>query len=513
MDAVEGHGTGTELGDPIEAQALIATYGQGRDRPVWLGSVKSNIGHPQQAAGVAGVIKMVAAMGRGVIPATLHVDTPSSHVDWAGGQVRLLTEAVPWPSTGQPRRAGVSAFGISGTNAHLILEQAPPADDGDAEGQDSNEPPVNEPPVLAAGAGCAWLVSARSAAGLAGHAGRLAEFMARRPDLDPGDVGWSLAATRSVFEHRAVVTGIGREELVAGLDAVAAGRPAPNVASGTAARGGPVRVVFVFAGAGAQWAGMGRDLVRSSPVFAGRLAECGRALAPHVGWDLLDVVNEVEGAPGLQGQEVVQPALWAVSVALAAVWEAAGVAPDAVVGHSQGENAAATVAGMLSVEDAARVVAVRGRVLAGLGGRGGMAWVAAGAEQVEELLGRWKGQVSVAAVNSPKQVVVAGELAALAEVAEVCRERRWRTRVVPVDYASHCALVEPAEGELTAALASIRPGPGRVPMVSGMTGEVVAGSELAAGYWYASCRAPVRFAAAVEALAELGYRAFIEVSP
>jgi acyl transferase domain-containing protein/NADPH:quinone reductase-like Zn-dependent oxidoreductase/NAD(P)-dependent dehydrogenase (short-subunit alcohol dehydrogenase family)/acyl carrier protein len=518
VDAVEGHGTGTELGDPIEAQALIATYGQGRDRPVWLGSVKSNIGHPQQAAGVAGVIKMVAAMGRGVIPATLHVDTPSSHVDWAGGQVRLLTEAVPWPSTGQPRRAGVSAFGISGTNAHLILEQAPPADDGDAEGQDSNEPPVNEHPVnkhpvLAAGAGCAWLVSARSAAGLAGQAGRLAEFMARRPDLDPGDVGWSLAATRSVFEHRAVVTGIGREKLVAGLGAVAAGRPAANVASGTAARGGPVRVVFVFAGAGAQWAGMGRDLVRSSPVFAGRLAECGRALAPHVGWDLLDVVNEVEGAPGLQGQEVVQPALWAVSVALAAVWEAAGVAPDAVVGHSQGEIAAATVAGMLSVEDAARVVAVRGRVLAGLGGSGGMAWVAAGAQQVEELLGRWEGQVSVAVVNGPKQVVVAGELAALAEVTEACRERRWRTRVVPVDYASHCALVQPAEGELTAALASIRPGPGRIPMVSGMTGEVVAGSELAAGYWYASCRAPVRFAAAVEALAELGYRAFIEVSP
>ena len=508
VDAVEGHGTGTELGDPIEAQALIATYGQGRDRPVWLGSVKSNIGHPQQAAGVAGVIKMVAAMGRGVIPATLHVDTPSSHVDWAGGQVRLLTEAVPWPSTGQPRRAGVSAFGISGTNAHLILEQAPPADDGDAEGQD-----CNEPPVLSAGAECAWLVSARSAAGLARQAGRLAEFMARRPNLVPGDVGWSLAATRSVFDHRAVVTGIGREELMAGLSAVAAGRHAANVVSGTAARGEPMRVVFVFAGAGAQWAGMGRDLVRSSPVFAGRLAECGRALAPHVGWDLLDVVNEVEGAPGLQGQEVVQPVLWAVSVALAAVWEAAGVAPDAVVGHSQGEIAAATVAGMLSVEDAARVVAVRGRVLAGLAGLGGMAWVAAGAEQVEELLGRWEGQVSVAAVNGPEQVVVAGALAALAEVAEVCRERRWRTRVVPVDYASHCALVEPAEGELTAALASIRPGPGRIPMVSGMTGEVVAGSELAAGYWYASCRAPVRFAAAVKSLAELGYRAFIEVSP
>jgi candicidin polyketide synthase FscB len=536
VDAVEGHGTGTELGDPIEAQALIATYGQGRDRPLWLGSVKSNIGHPQQAAGVAGVIKMVAAMERGVIPATLHVDTPSTHVDWAAGQVRLLTEAVPWPSTGQPRRAAVSAFGISGTNAHLILEQPP-------EPPEPPEPPgalgVPGAPASQRGAPASglrsrvlatredagqqrpggewgekvWVLSARSTAGLAGQAARLAEFMARRPDLDPGDVGWSLATTRSAFEHRAVVTGIGREELVAGLGAVAAGRPAANVLSGTAARGGPARVVFVFAGAGAQWAGMGRDLVRSSPVFAGRLAECGRALAPHVGWDLLDVVNEAEGAPGLQGQDVVQPVLWAVSVALAAVWEAAGVAPDAVVGHSQGEIAAATVAGMLSVQDAARVVAARGRVLAGLGGRGGMASVAAGTEQVEELLGRWAGRVSVAAVNGPEQVVVAGELAALAEVAEACRERGLRTQVVPVDYASHCALVEPVELELTAALAPVRPGPGRIPMVSGMTGEVVSGSELAAGYWYASCRAPVRFAAAVETLAELGYRAFIEVSP
>ena len=517
VDAVEGHGTGTELGDPIEAQALIATYGQGRERPVWLGSVKSNIGHTQAAAGAAGVIKMVQALRHEQLPATLYAQEPSPHVDWAAGDVRLLTEPVPWPADGErQRRAGVSSFGISGTNAHLIIEEAP-AQAGNDAGAGSSQGPgeVNGQPAelaVLAGAG-AWVVSGRSAEGLAGQAGRLAEWVTSRPGLDQGDVGWSLVSTRPVFGHRAVVTGGDQGELVAGLAAVAAGRPAANVMTGLVPAGGSGKTVFVFAGHGAQWAGMGRDLARDCPVFAARLAECAAALAPHVSWNLLDVVNQAEGAPGLEAEDVLQPVLWAVSVALAAVWEAAGVTPDAVAGHSQGEIAAATVAGMLSLQDAALVIAARGQVLAGLGGHGGMLSVAAPATQVGQVLAASDGQVSVAAVNGPAATVVAGDLDALAGFARECAGRGWRTRPVPIGYAAHSPQVEAAEQELTAALAGIRPGPGRITMISAMTARPVQGPDLDARYWYASLRAPVQFARTVTALDASGHGVFIEVSP
>jgi NADPH:quinone reductase-like Zn-dependent oxidoreductase/malonyl CoA-acyl carrier protein transacylase/acyl carrier protein len=325
-------------------------------------------------------------------------------------------------------------------------------------------------------------------------------------------VGWSLAVSRAVFEHRAVVIGAGREELAAGLAAVAEGQPAPGVVTGTAARG-PGQVVFVFPGQGSQWAGMGRELAAASPVFAERLAECGRALAPYVDWDLEQVITGAEGAPGLDGAEVVQPVLWAVMVALAAVWQAAGVAPDAVVGHSQGEIAAACVAGMLSLDDAAKVVALRSRALAALAGRGGMMSVAVPAGEVEAALAAWAGRLAVAAVNGSAATVVSGDLAALDELAVLCESRGWRARRLPVDYASHSAQVERLEEEITAALAGINPGPGHVPMVSALTGQLVAGPELDARYWYASLRAPVQFSQAVMTLAATGHRAFIEVSP
>ena len=514
VDVVEGHGTGTELGDPIEAQALIATYGQGREqgRPAWLGSVKSNIGHTQAAAGAAGVIKMVQALRHEQLPATLHAQEPSPHVDWSAGHVRLLTEPVPWPrDRDRPRRAGVSSFGISGTNAHLVVEEAP--GDGPDAGAGWGPAAAGDRPVpVLAGAG-AWVVSGRSAGGLAGQAGRLADWVTARPGLDAGDVGWSLVSTRPVFGHRAVVTGRDQSQLVAGLAAVAAGEPAGNVVTGSVPAGGAGKTVFVFAGHGAQWAGMGRDLAAGCPVFAARLAECAAALAPHVGWNLLDVINETEGAPGLEAEDVLQPVLWAVSVALAAVWEAAGVTPDAVAGHSQGEIAAATVAGMLSLQDAALIIAARGRVLAGLGGHGGMLSVAAPPAQVGQVLAASDGRVSVAAVNSPGATVVAGDLDALAELAGVFAERGWRTRPVPIGYAAHSAQVEAAEQELTAALAEVRPGPGRIAMISAMTGELVQGADLDAGYWYASLRAPVQFARTVTALAGTGHGVFIEVSP
>jgi acyl transferase domain-containing protein/NADPH:quinone reductase-like Zn-dependent oxidoreductase/acyl carrier protein len=505
VDAVEAHGTGTVLGDPIEARALLAAYGEHRDpeRPLWLGSVKSNIGHTGATAGVAGVIKMVLALRHGLFPPTLHADEPSPHVDWSAGHVRLLAEAMPWPARdGRPRRAGVSAFGVSGTNAHAIVEEAPLLD------RSAEEPAA----PLVSGAG-AWVVSGRSAVGLVAQAARLRAFVAARAELDPGDVGWSLATTRSVFEHRAVITGSGRDELLAGVSAVAAGAPAAGAVTGSVPPGGAGRVVFVFPGQGGQWAGMGRELAAASPVFAARLAECGRALAPYVDWPLDDVLAGAPGAPGLERADVVQPVLWAVMVSLAAVWEAAGVVPDAVLGHSQGEIAAACVAGILSLQDAAAVVALRSRALTALSGRGAMASVAEPADRVRERLASYGERLSVAAVNGPAATVVSGEPAAVAELAAACQKAGIRARVLPVDYASHSAQVEEIRAEILAALDGIRPGQARVPMVSAMTGQWAGGPELDAGYWYRSLRAPVEFDRAVRMLAGAGHQVFIEASP
>ncbi|UFQ99993.1 SDR family NAD(P)-dependent oxidoreductase [Streptomyces sp. Go40/10] len=501
VDAVEAHGTGTRLGDPIEAQALLATYGQERDEPLWLGSVKSNIGHTQAAAGVAGVIKMVQAMRHGTLPRTLHVDQPSPHVDWAAGAVELLTEEREWPRTEQPRRAGVSSFGVSGTNAHAILEQAPEQTGSTGEPTDRTLPVVP------------WTLSSRTAAGLRAQAERL---LTHRPalDADPYDVALALATTRSAFEHRAVVLGADRDALLAAVAAVAAvaeGAESADVVRGRAVGDG--RVVFVFPGQGAQWVGMAVDLLDSSSVFAGRMAECAAAVEPFVDWSLLDVVRGVEGAPGLDRVDVVQPVLWAVMVSLAEVWRSFGVVPSAVVGHSQGEIAAACVAGVLSLEDGARVVALRSKALTALAGSGGMVSVGAAPAEAEELLAGWAGRVAVAAVNGPESVVVAGEAGALEEFLAHCEERGVRTRRIAVDYASHSALVEPVREDLLAALEGIRPAEGTVPLLSTVTREWADGTGLDAGYWYRNLREPVRYADAVTTLLAQGHRGFIEVSP
>ncbi|HEY2271108.1 MAG TPA: type I polyketide synthase, partial [Streptosporangiaceae bacterium] len=511
VDAVEAHGSGTVLGDPIEAQALIAVYGPGRDpdQPLWLGSVKSNVGHTQQTAGVAGVIKMVLALRHGVLPPTLHADEPSPHVDWPDS-VRLLSQGRPWPVNGHPRRAGVSSFGFSGTNAHLILQEAPaPQDQADQDGQEDDGDQGQESTPVLPGT-LAWLVSGQTADGLRAQAGRLADWTAGRPELDPADVAWSLAVTRSAFEHRAVITGTSHEELAAGLAAVAAGQPAIGVTTGSAEAADDGRVVFVFPGQGGQWAGMGRDLAASSPVFAAKLADCGRALAPYLDWDLADVLAQ---ATLPDRAEVVQPALWAVMVSLAAAWQAAGVIPDAVVGHSQGEIAAAVVAGILSLEDGARIVARRSRALRALSGQGGMVSVAEPAGAVRQRIAAWGERLSVAAVNGPEATVVCGEPAALDELVAMCEAAGVRARRVPVDYASHGPHVEQLRDEILAVLDGITPGPAQVPMISAMTGEFLAGPEAGAEYWYDSLRAPVEFGRAVQVLAGAGHTVFIEVSP
>jgi acyl transferase domain-containing protein/acyl carrier protein len=535
IDAVEAHGTGTVLGDPIEAQALIATYGQGRPdgRPLWLGSGKSNIGHTQAASGAAGVMKMVLALQHGVLPRTLHAAEPSPHVDWSAGGVRLLTEPVPWPAGhDRPRRAGVSAFGVSGTNAHVIIEEAPAPESGAPEDARTARTAPPWPPVRAAtrrlitpvrvlGRECelrGWLVSGRTGAALAAQAERLADWARERPDLDPAGVAWSLATTRAVFDHRVVITGTDREDLLVGLEAAAAGQPSPAVTTGTARSAGPGRVVFVFPGQGGQWAGMGTELAAVSPVFAARLAECSRALEPFTGWRVEDVLSGAAGAPGLDQVDVVQPALWAVMVSLAAVWQAAGVTPDAVVGHSQGEIAAAVVAGVLSLEDGARVAALRSKALTALAGRGAMASLALPADAVRERLaaasrGGPAGHVQVAAVNGPAATVVSGDPEAVGALVAGCEAEGSRARLLPVDYASHSPQVEELRGEILAVLDGIAPQPAVIPMVSAMSGDFLVGQEAGPEYWYASLRAPVEFERAVSVLAGRGHRVFIEISP
>ncbi|MEU5272309.1 type I polyketide synthase [Streptomyces hygroscopicus] len=504
VDAVEAHGTGTTLGDPIEAQALMATYGQDRpaDQPLWLGGIKSNIGHTQAAAGVAGVIKMVMAMREGVLPRTLHADEPSPHIDWTSGAVSLLHESTPWPETDHPRRAAVSSFGMSGTNAHTILEQAPRAE---AE-EEPTETGAADGPV-------AWVVSGRSARGLRAQAERLREFVAERPGLDVADVAFSLATTRSAFEHRAVVTGTGREELLQRLESVAEDTTgATGVVRGRTVD--PGRPVFVFPGQGAQWVGMAVGLLESSPVFAESVAECEKALSAYVDWSLTDVLRGAEGAPGYDRVDVVQPALFAVMVSLARLWRSVGVEPDAVMGHSQGEIAAACVAGALSLQDAAKVVALRSQAIAaGLAGRGGMVSVGLPVDQVRERIAAWDGAISVAAVNGPGSVVVSGDPGALDELVAQLEGEEVRVRRVPVDYASHSAHVEGIREELLRVLADIAPRSSQVPFYSTVSGELIDTAGLDAEYWYRNLRQTVELEATTRTLLADGHGVFIEVSP
>ncbi|KAK1185165.1 type I polyketide synthase [Streptomyces sp. NBS 14/10] len=506
VDAVEGHGTGTRLGDPIEAQALLAAYGQGRtaDRPLWLGSIKSNIGHTQWAAGVIGVIKMVLALQHGVLPRTLHIDKPSDYVDWSAGAVRLLTEPVPWPERGHPRRAGVSSFGVSGTNAHVILEQATPsatvAPEGDA---------------AEAGPALPWAVSAKTPQALRDQACRLHEHLTARPQLQPADVGHTLATGRATFDHRAVLIGSDREQLLHGLDALATGRPDPAVHQTadrpTTADG---RIVFVFPGQGGQWAGMGLRLLNGSPVFTERMAACEQALSPYVDWTLTDILHRPADDPVWQRADIVQPALFSIMVSLAALWRSYGVEPDAVLGHSQGEIAAAHVCGALTLHDAAKVIALRSQALQAVRGAGGMASVPLPADQVtEDLHSHWPDRLWVAGINSPTATVISGNTDALDEALDHYHAHDVRAKRIPVDYASHCPHMDAVAERLPDVLNGIAPRAADIPFYSTVDGRWAEPTELDADYWYRNLRSPVRFADAVHALTETDHHTYIEVSP
>ncbi|NGO69911.1 type I polyketide synthase, partial [Streptomyces boncukensis] len=507
VDVVEAHGTGTSLGDPIEAGALLATYGKEHteDDPLWLGSLKSNIGHPQAAAGAGGVIKMVMALQHAQLPRTLHAEEKSSRIDWDSGAVELLTEARAWPQQGRPRRAGVSAFGASGTNVHVILEEAPAA----APSPDADSSPGAG--ALLPGA-LPWTFSAKDEKAVAEQARRLLAHVERNPQLAAGDVAHALVATRSAFEYRAAVVGRDREELVAALREFADGTPGATSARGSA--GSPGKVVFVFPGQGSQWDGMATRLLDEVPEFAARMAACEAALAPFVDWSLTDVLRGREGAPGLERVDVVQPALWAVMVSLAHLWQAAGIAPSAVVGHSQGEIAAATAVGALSLEDGARVVALRSQAIArGLAGQGGMLSLGLGEERAREMLAGWDGRLSLAAVNGPASTVVSGDVAAVRELHAHCEQLDVRARIINVDYASHSHHVDLVREELLEALAPITPRSVDVQFRSTLTGEALDTAVLDARYWFDNLRNTVELHGAVEELLGSGHGTFIECSP
>ncbi|MET9403668.1 beta-ketoacyl synthase N-terminal-like domain-containing protein, partial [Kitasatospora sp. NPDC002965] len=519
VDAVEAHGTGTPLGDPIEAQALLATYGQDRpaDRPLLLGSLKSNISHTQAAAGVGGVIKTVLAMRHGIVPPTLHAERRTEQVDWEAGAVELLAEARDWPRTGRPRRAGVSSFGASGTNAHVILEAAPPLEtpapdadphaNGPAPDPHADGPHADGPAPRTRGP-LPWVLSGHTAPALRAQAERLRAHLLERPDAGPAEVGHALATTRAALDHRAVLVAEDRDGFLERLAALAADEEAPGLLRGRAGTGGAL--AMVFPGQGTQWAGMAIELLDREPVFARRMADCAAALAP---WSERSPVELLRSGEPVERVEEVQPLLFAVMVSLAAVWASYGVEPAAVVGHSQGEIAAAVVAGALSLEDGAKVVALRSRALRALAGQGGMLSVALPAEQVRARIEPWGERLALAAVNGPSAVVVSGEPRALAELTAELTAAGERARDVPVDYASHGPQVAAVEQELLRELAGITPRAGRVPFYSSVTGAPLDTAGLDAAYWYRNLRRTVEFEAATGALLADGYQVFLEGGP
>ncbi|MGO8963784.1 MAG: SDR family NAD(P)-dependent oxidoreductase [Mycobacterium sp.] len=494
VDVVEGHGTGTVLGDPIEAQALLATYGQDRpvDRPLWLGSIKSNIGHTSAAAGVAGVIKMVQAIRHGVMPKTLHVDVPTPQVDWTAGAVSLLTESQPWPEPGGLRRAGVSSFGISGTNAHVIVEQAPA--DLESLVAESDDAVV------------AWVLSARSEQALAGQAGRLLAHVSADEGLSAVDVGWSLATTRSVFEHRAVLVGAGREQLMTGLAELAAGESGVAVVGRAQSRG---TTVFMFPGQGSQWLGMGAQLYGRFPVLAQAFDEAVAALDPHLRLPLRQVLWG-DDAELLESTEFAQPALFALEIALAALWQFWGVVPDVVMGHSVGEIAAAYVAGVLTLDDAARVVAARGRLMAELPAGGAMVALAASEDEVAPLLTEG---VTIAAVNGPNSVVISGEQAAVGVITDRLVGQGRRVHRLAVSHAFHSPLMEPMIEQFGRVVAEVPAAEPRIGLVSNLTGQLAGAGYGSAAYWVQHVRHPVRFVDGVQLAESLGAGVFVEVGP
>ncbi len=496
VDVVEAHGTGTTLGDPIEAQALIAAYGQDRDEPLRIGSLKSNIGHSQAASGVGGVIKMVQAMRHDTLPKTLHVDALSPHVDWSAGSVRVLAEAERWPAGARPRRAGVSSFGISGTNAHVILEEPPAA-------------PLAARASAAPSGIVPLLVSAKSEQAMRAQADRLRQWLIERPDADLRDVASALLDTRALLEWRGGALGVDRQELLDGLADLAAGTGSSKSVTGVVGQG---KTAFLFTGQGAQRPGMGAELSRDFPVFAAALDEVCAELDRHLGGSLRAVMFDAPEA-GLSRTEFTQPALFAFEVAMFRLLESCGVFPDVVAGHSIGELAAAYVAGVWSLADACALVAARGRLMGALPEGGAMLAAAVFENEAMELVAGYGDRLAVAAVNGPEAVVFSGDEDAVDELARLFAERGGRTHRLRVSHAFHSARMDPMLAEFRTVAQGLTYRAPLLPIVSNVTGAAAGDTVLDPEYWVAQVRGCVRFAPGVDALVESGVRRFVEVGP
>jgi polyketide synthase 12 len=520
VDVVEAHGTGTTLGDPIEAGALIATYGaaRGAERPLWLGSIKSNIGHAQAAAGAAGLIKMIGALNHQSLPPTLNVDGRSPHIDWSAGTVRLLTEPVPWPVGDHPRTAAVSSFGISGTNAHMILQQAPTPPAGSADA----EPPAEQTHHGAEFELRMWPVSARTPAALRAQADKLHQHLVCHPDLDLTDLAYSLGSTRTHHSHRAMITAAvaaadPREDLLEALRALHTDQPHPQLTRHHHLAHLRGKTMFVLPGQGGQYPGMGRELYEHHRVFADMVDDCDKALRPFTGWSVREVLCGDEAAPSLDRVDVVQPALFTMTVSLAEVLSRYGIVPDAVIGHSQGEIAAAYIAGVLSLPEAAEVVARRSQALSDLCGAGGMASVLLGADQLHPRLQPWGEALSISAINGPSHTIISGDPAALEQFTAACDRDGIHVRPIAVDYAAHSAQVEPVRERLLAELADLTPAHSRIPLystvASALSADPLDTTKMDGDYWYRNVREPVRFYDSVVERLAAGEHTFVELSP
>ncbi|WP_128886348.1 type I polyketide synthase [Mycobacterium tuberculosis] len=499
---VEAHGTGTSLGDRIEAHALGMVFGRKRpgSGPLMIGSIKPNIGHLEGAAGIAGLIKAVLMVERGSLLPSGGFTEPNPAIPFTELGLRVVDELQEWPVVaGRPRRAGVSSFGFGGTNAHVIVEEA---------GSVGADTVSGRADVGGSGGGVvAWVISGKTASALAAQAGRLGRYVRARPALDVVDVGYSLVSTRSVFDHRAVVVGQTRDELLAGLAGVVAGRPEAGVVCGVGKPAG--KTAFVFAGQGSQWLGMGSELYAAYPVFAEALDAVVDELDRHLRYPLRDVIWGHD-QDLLNTTEFAQPALFAVEVALYRLVMSWGVRPGLVLGHSVGELAAAHVAGALCLPDAAMLVAARGRLMQALPAGGAMFAVQAREDEVAPMLGH---DVSIAAVNGPASVVISGAHDAVSAIADRLRGQGRRVHRLAVSHAFHSALMEPMIAEFTAVAAELSVGLPTIPVISNVTGQLVADDFASADYWARHIRAVVRFGDSVRSAHCAGASRFIEVGP
>jgi myxalamid-type polyketide synthase MxaE and MxaD len=496
VDYVEAHGTGTPLGDPIEVMALSRVYSSGRDPgcPLLVGSIKTNIGHLEGAAGIAGLIKAALSVASRRIPPHLHFATPNPRIPWSTIPVRVSSQAQAWPALGRPARAGVSAFGISGTNAHLILEEA--------QQHEQSASQLRSAELV--------VVSAQTAPALRSAVARLQTTLVGNDDVRLQDLSRALVATRSSLEHRMAFATTSLEGLRQGLASyadstfsAAEARPAPT--------GG--KVVFVFPGQGSQWLGMGRELLVEDATFREQVTLCDAAIRAEVGWSVLDELRAEEGESGLSRVDVVQPVLFALQVALARTWQAWGVQPNAVIGHSMGEVAAACVAGALSLADAAAIICRRSRLLRRISGAGAMAVVELSVDEANVAIRGYESRLSIAVSNGVRSTVLSGDPRALTEILGQLTARDVFVRHVKVDVASHSPQVEPLLPELLTELRALRPASAQVAMYSTVSAAKVDGHELDAKYWADNLRQPVQFARVVRELLDTGHALFLEVSP